>query len=161
MIALPLARGLVTLVDDQDAERLDGRPLWATRRRNTLYVQLTEGGRSVYLHRWLLEVTDRRVLVDHADGHGLNNTRRNLRRADNVTNRANAPGCGGRSTFKGVFPTGSGRWRAQLTVAGVRRSLGTFATDIEAALAYNEAAFEAHGDFAHLNVIPVALTQVS
>jgi hypothetical protein len=160
MIEIPLSRGLVTLVDEHDAEVLAGRSWWAVPRRNTFYAQGQVEGRTVYMHRYLLGVTDPQVFVDHRNGHGLSNWRGNLRLSDNALNQANAPAKGGRSAFKGVFPTGA-RWRAQLTVRGERRSLGTFASEVEAALAYNAAAQEALGAFARLNVIDVALAQLS
>jgi hypothetical protein len=147
MIEIPLSRGLVALVDDIDAELLGGRSWWAVKRRNTFYASGAVQGRTVYMHRYILGVSDPRVFVDHENGEGLDNRRANLRRATNSANRANCGPLGGRSLFKGVFPAGA-RWRAQLTVDGVRRSLGTFATEAEAAEAYNRAAHEAHGRFA-------------
>lgn len=159
MIEIPLSRGLVALVDDLDAERLGGRSWWAVKRRHTFYAAGTVEGRPTYMHRFILSVTDPRVFVDHENGRGLDNRRANLRRATNSSNRANCGPLGGRSAFKGVFPAGR-RWRAQLTVEGVRRSLGTFETEAEAAEAYNRAAYEAHGRFARLNVVPLATGQL-
>jgi hypothetical protein len=96
--------------------------------------------------------------VDHIDGDGLNNRRSNLRIATNKTNRWNSAAVNGaRSPYKGVnwqqFKGKNGKWRAQISVDGKQRHLGLFKTEIEAAVAYDEAALELHGPFARLNIL--------
>lgn len=54
--------------------------------------------------------------------------------------------------YKGVtFCRQTGKWRAQITVNYRATHLGRFVTIEEAALAYNQAALEHFGEFAHLN----------
>ena len=56
--------------------------------------------------------------------------------------------------FKGLkHSTPPGRFRARIIVNEKVHNLGTFATQEDAALAYNKAAIEHYGDFALLNVI--------
>ena len=43
------------------------------------------------------------------------------------------------------------RWRAQITKDRKVTNLGYFADEVDAATAYNFAAFELHGEFARLN----------
>lgn len=160
-IEVPLTKGLVALIDEPDAALIEGRSWHADVRNNgRTYARTTEGRRPAYLHRLVLGVTDRWVYVDHENGNGLDCRRSNLRLSTPVSNRHNVPGFGGTSSFKGVFRAGA-RWRAQITAGGRKVSLGRFDTEHEAALAYNAAAIELHGDFAHLNVISVAPTLVS
>lgn len=90
--------------------------------------------------------------VDHIDGNGLNNRRSNLRIVTHKQNMWNQRGHGGGSEFKGVsFRNDTGVWRAHITVDGKRKWLGTFASEVDAARAYNAAAREAFGEYAKLN----------
>ena len=62
-----------------------------------------------------------------------------------------------KSGYKGVYecftPSKKGMWKALITKNYVSHKLGYFTTKEEAALAYNKAAVELHGEFARLNVI--------
>ncbi len=59
---------------------------------------------------------------------------------------------GGRSKYKGVNPVGTnGRWFASICRNYKRVYLGTFDTEIEAALAYDTTARELFGEYARLN----------
>jgi len=95
------------------------------------------------------------LVCDHVDGVRLNNQRENLRPATKAQNRANA-GKDRRkkptSRYKGVSLV-NGKWIAQGKWNGKQRRFGTFATEDEAARAYNRFAKTEHGEFARLNVI--------
>jgi hypothetical protein len=115
------------------------------------------GGRRVfmYMHRLILPGVPE---VDHEDGDGLNNQRDNLRAATRPQNNANGskrPNHGGRPTssrFKGVsWHKAARKWTAQIKDADRQHYLGCFADEIDAALAYDEAARVAFGEFARLN----------
>lgn len=101
--------------------------------------------------------------TDHADGNGLNNQRSNLRRVTHLQNTWNRNGHPGSSSkYKGVtllrYGTGKykgkySKWWARIVVHGKQVSLGLYEKEEDAALAYNEAALEAFGEYARLNVI--------
>lgn len=58
-----------------------------------------------------------------------------------------------RGKYKGVsFNLNSGKWTAQITVNGVKRHLGSYATEQDAALAYDNAAITSFGSFAFTNL---------
>lgn len=120
----------------------------------TLYA-LTVDSRE-YMHRLLLGCAPGDgQFVDHADGNGLHNCRRNLRlvtRAQQNQNRAMSRSSANR--FKGVTLRASGRWQARIAAHGGFHHLGMFPTEVEAARAYNDAARRLHGEFARLNEIP-------
>ena len=89
-------------------------------------------------------------VVDHKDTNKLNDREHNLRESNNSLNTANKGKCAGsKSVYKGVRARKRGRWQA---VVG-NKTVGSFATEKEAAEAYNTAAKEAYGDHAVLNVI--------
>lgn len=102
------------------------------------------------MHRLILGISGR-TLGDHEDGDSLNNQRYNLRPAtyqDNGANRKKrAPGL---SRFKGVRPSLK-KWRGLVRSNGQIIPLGTFETEIEAALAYDRKARELFGEFARCN----------
>ncbi len=62
----------------------------------------------------------------------------------------------GTSTYRGVSRSSSPNlpWRAALGYRGARYYLGSFATEREAALAYNEAALRIIGEHAVINEVP-------
>lgn len=111
------------------------------------------GKRTILLmHRLVLGLPPRRPLVDHADLDGLNNTRQNLRVANHSLNGVNRVIKSGSSQYRGVYRhTQNHNWVARLKVDGVNRHLGTFASEVDAAEAYDIAAKEVWGDFARLN----------
>ena len=55
------------------------------------------------------------------------------------------------SKFKGVSKRNESKWRARITIDGCKIKLGYFATEFEAAEAYNKAASMHFGAFAKLN----------
>ena len=93
-----------------------------------------------------------KAMLDHRDTNKRNNAFDNLRLANRVLNGANI-GLKSHNTsgYKGVSwykPTK--KWKAQIQVAGKKRSLGYHATKEAAYAAYVEAAREAFGEFARV-----------
>lgn len=92
------------------------------------------------------------MVIDHINGNGLDNRRCNLRictQAENVRNNRGRMGM--TSQYKGVSKW-EGQWIATITSHGKQVRIGQFATEHEAALAYDAAARELHGEYAHLNL---------
>jgi hypothetical protein len=89
-------------------------------------------------------------MLDHKDLDKRNNSFANLRPANRILNGANV-GLKSHNTsgLKGVsWYRQTGKWRAQIQVAGKKRALGYFDTKEEAHAAYVEAANAAFGEFA-------------
>lgn len=114
------------------------------------YRRLNLVGREWYLHRlvWFWHHGRAPVQeVDHIDRDRKNNRIENLRECSKSQNRL-----AGRSRHttgsRGVQRRKSGRWQARIRVGGRKRSLGTFATEKDAALAYARAAIDYFGAFA-------------
>lgn len=152
-VEIPLTRGLVAIVDQEDAARVLALGPWSAfpRGRNwygrrTVRYEDGRGG-SLYLHRVILDVPR----VDHINGDGLDNRRANLRSATHADNMRNSRRrSDNTSGYKGVSASGW-RWVARVYVDSRRLHLGTFASPEEAARAYDAAALELHGEFARLN----------
>lgn len=158
MKEIKLTQGKVALVDDEDFEKLNRFKWYARKGRNTFYAERNIGGRKqhrvIRRHRQILNVNNSQD-VDHRDSDGLNNQRFNLRNCTNQQNCMNArPQSGCLSKFKGVyFHKQINRWRAVLTFNGKVNSCGCYATEEEAACAYNKKAVELFGSFARPNII--------
>jgi hypothetical protein len=91
--------------------------------------------------------------TDHADHDGLNNQRYNLRPWTGGQNLQNArKRAGSSSVYKGVsWDKVNRNWLARICVEKHERNLGRYASEIDAAIAYDAAAREAFGEFACLN----------
>lgn len=155
-IEIPLSRGRVALIDPEDESlALANGPWHSVPGQRTSYartnIKRADGTwTSVYLHVLILGVKS----VDHINGDGLDNRRINLRPASAMQNSYNRPVRSDSSSgFKGVTRNRSrGKpWRAQIGAEGKSIHLGLFDSAVEAALAYDVAAHELHGDFARLN----------
>jgi hypothetical protein len=91
--------------------------------------------------------------VDHIDRNKLNMQKSNLRLATYSQQNANRSKMQTRKTtsrYKGVY-WDRGKWKAQITLDYKTKHLGRFSDEWEAAEAYNKAAIERFGEFAHLN----------
>jgi hypothetical protein len=98
------------------------------------------------------------LVVDHIDNDGLNNRRSNLRICTIKQNSRNSRSPGGASRYKGVSrDKRHKKWRVKIICNGKRISVGYFANEIKAALAYDEHAKELFGEYAYLNFPDAAL----
>lgn len=175
MKEIPLAgkmgAGLSAMVDDEDYDDLNQYHWTATFRtlknrrrvltavsRHTNPADIENGitVSNIRIHRYLMGFPDK--FVDHRDGNPLNNQKYNLRLVTNHQNIMNAKPNKHRRTgikYKGVYQnTGyPNRFSAKIGYKCKRISLGTYGSQEEAAMAYNDAAIKYFGVYAHLNVI--------
>lgn len=108
---------------------------------------------NIWMHREILGLPRRagKLIVDHVNGNGLDNRRKNLRVTIHRLNCVNRPpkaGCASR--FKGVSLERSG-WRASLTSNKITYRINGFSSERDAAKAYNKMAIKYHGAMAWLN----------
>lgn len=149
-----LTRGSLALVDPEDGNWL-GKWNWTTLVRGVkrCAVRRENRGRYIYMHREIMK-PDADQLVDHIFGNSLDNRRRKLRNCIEQSNHVNVLPQRKRtsSRFKGVYhDRRRGQWQAYVNVLGKRYRLGRFATEVEAAEAYDAKAIELHGEFARTN----------
>lgn len=90
--------------------------------------------------------------IDHINGDRSDNSIVNLRLATRDQNNHNRRPQKGSSNYKGVqWHKSAKKWIARAYQDGVRRHLGVFNTEKEAAIAYNKAALSWYGEYSVLN----------
>ncbi|WP_293000061.1 HNH endonuclease [Nevskia sp.] len=148
-VEIPLTKGFFALVDRQDEALVAAYKWHVVEMPKHRYAATTVSGRRVQLHRMLLDAP-KGAVVDHINNNGLDNRRSNIRVCSASQNAWNSvfPRAG---KYKGVYSPKPGIFVAK---AGCKY-IGSFSTEIEAALAYNEVAQRLGGEFARLNEIPV------
>lgn len=162
---IPLTKGQVAIVDDEDHERVSSLKWYAHKayskwyalhsvyRRGTTCEHLT-------MQNFVTGEVPAGHYVDHINGDGLDNRKCNLRIANKSQNKANAKkqiwvsGKPTTSKYKGVYWNKRiSKWNASIKVNYKKIFIGHYHDEIKAALAYNKAAIENFGEFANLNVI--------
>jgi hypothetical protein len=111
------------------------------------------------MHRQLLgnntigSLEERKIVTDHIDGNGLNNTRKNIRTCLQKENLRNQSKIRGNNPYKGITKKKDkpNPWVASIQIDGRHISLGSYKTPLEASIAYDIGALKYHGEFAKPN----------
>ncbi|HEY5893076.1 MAG TPA: HNH endonuclease [Chthoniobacterales bacterium] len=150
-IYMDLGDGAVAIVDSDIAAWILEANWKAQVHRGRHVYAVASIGTTAYLHR-LITRARKGQIVDHINGDTLDNRRCNLRLVTAGQNRANSrKDKDNRCGLKGVTRANSGKWMAQITVAGTRYYLGVYEHKTRAAEAHDRAALHFHGAFAGLN----------
>ena len=166
-VSTPFIVNAIALIDCTDYEKYvvgAGHRWFAIRTgrsSKTVYVATSIKNKHIRLHRLLLDVNDPKILVDHINGNGLDNRRKNLRictMRENLCNRGK--NLNNTTGYKGVYRRKKNskghklsklarkKWSAAIGVRGKSIKLGNFETAREATIAYKKAAKKYHGVFA-------------
>ena len=163
MKTIELTQGKVVLVDDDDFEYLNQWKWFANGNHGILYairrgLMIDGKQKTIRMHRVIMN-TPKNMNVDHIDGDGLNNQKKNLRNCTLAENNRNWRKQKIKtSIYKGVHYNISKfkgythiYIRACIRVNNKLIALGNFKTEESAARAYDEAAKIYFGEFANLN----------
>ena len=160
-----LAGPYFTLVDDEDVKRLSKHNWYLDEPKPGYFrVRSKIAGSWFTMSRYLLDIYDNSIHVDHANGNPLDNRKKNLRACspkENDRNRVKQKSASGKpclSQYKGVSVMTSKwkdrvykYWFAKIMVDREQIYLGTFKTEEEAAKAYDEAAKKHFCEYAKTN----------
>lgn len=146
--------GYIIKVDDEDYGHLS-KFNWCARKNGklNLYAVRYQDRKNIYMHQTLL-IVPKGFHVDHKDQDSLNNQKNNLRKATVSQNCANRKAAKNKSSqYLGVHKMPDGKFQAYSRKNYTRHFGWSFATEEEAALAYNKLAVRLHGEFASINII--------
>lgn len=137
---------LYALIDAEDAERVQEHNWYAKRPGSGghRYATTSIKRSHIRMHRFIVDAPDG-MDVDHINHNTLDNRRCNLRVVDHTVNLHNArrkpskPGKRHVGVYRQTDARRRNPWRARITVDGKVVNLGSFATEEEAARAYDEA----------------------
>ena len=152
---------LPCFVDAADWERVRAHKWYALPNGRTCYAgaNVKNGLRWESFKMHVLLLLPDGQSVDHCHGNGLNNRRYNLRVATTMQNARNRrkslrnnKGVLSASKFKGVYWNRKrNKWEAHIKLNGMRKYIGLFSDEVDAASAYDAAALQHFAEFARLN----------
>lgn len=161
MKLIPLSQGKFAQVDDKEFDRVSKYKWSYTTNNNGKYRNseyacsniLSDNGKKkrTHLHRFILELRDPKILVDHIDGCGLNCVSSNLRLASKSENGFNrGKNSNNTSGYKGVREKRK-KWQTRIAYEHKQLTIGCFKNKIDAAVAYDLWAIDLHRNFAKTN----------
>lgn len=155
MKEIPLTKGYVVLVDDED---FDEQNTWKWHYHSGYAARWSssKGGkkREIISMHSVIANTPKGMMCDHINHKTLDNRRSNLRNCNNSENQRNSfSESRNKSGYKGVYWNKSlGKWHVQIKIPGGKYThVGYFSDLVEAAKKYDEFARKYHGDFVRLN----------
>lgn len=152
---IPLQNGMVALVDDEDYERCMEH-VWTLQNHGKSYITVVSNidGKNVALQSFIANEKED-MCLSFGNKNTLDFRRVNIVFRSRKSMARNSKGeRGSTSKYKGVcLVKRSNKWIAYISIDGIRRHLGTFNNEEDAAKAYNSAAQQFWGEDCYLNVI--------
>jgi hypothetical protein len=143
---IPLSQNKAAIVDSEDYGRLTAMGKWnAYKAGNSWYAKrhaldnITGKRCTIQMHRIIMAPSTKEDHVDHINGNGLDNRKKNLRIVTHRQNHQNR-----HQKRSSVFPGVSWdklnrKWRAMIQIGGRTKHLGRFTIETDAFVAYKKA----------------------
>jgi len=154
-----LTQGKFAIVDPEDYYRLAKFKWHLAKSPTSSYaarwqrLQAKNTRKKIWMHHQVIHIS-KHLLCDHINHNGLDNRKANLRPAtvsQNLCNRQKRKSKT-RSKYKGLeWDKIQKKWKARIQLNNQRIYLGSFASEIDAAKAYDNTAKKYHREFASLN----------
>jgi len=161
---IKLTQGKYALVDEEDFERINKYKWLCSNDRGKQYAKKAEKARrseksktgfssNVIQMANVILGLQRGIIVDHINGDGLDNRKKNLRIVTVQQNNMNRKKMAGlTSKYKGVyFDKSRNIYMAHITINKKMKNLGRFRDEKDAARAYDSAALSLFEQFACIN----------
>lgn len=134
--AVMLVKNKNVIIDIEDVEKVRNNRWWLSGKKH-IYVRCKKDGKSVLLHRLIMDVVDKdtkKIHIDHINGNTLDNRKCNLRIVTPQQNAMNKNKTEyGKNSHNGVhYLKRNKKWRAYITFSGEWIHLGLFETEEEA-----------------------------
>lgn len=149
-------KGLFAIVDDEDYEEGIKYSWHLSMSGNIKYACTTikdsnRQKKNLFLHRLIMKPKSDEI-IDHIDGDGLNNLRKNLRICTYKENSRNIHVAIGMSKYRGVSYATKDAWKVSIINDNDESEyLGTYTDEKDAALVYDKYALKYYKDFANIN----------
>lgn len=148
-------------IDDEDYDLMIQYRWYIVKEPTNVYAKRKVGHgrknrRLIPMHRDILNMSDKKMWVDHINGDGLDNQKGNLRIATPDQNAKNRKvSVRSKTGFKGVRLTPNRKKPCAVAINSNGKDYfgGYFDNAIDAARKFNELSIKHHGEFAYLNKI--------
>jgi len=146
----------IAFVDDDNFESLSKYKWYLSRLGYAIGGEKSDGKKAfVKMHRFIMNIDDPKIKIDHIDGNKLNNQKSNLRIATPAQNMHNSKKRDNtKNKYKGVnYLPKWNLWQSRCRINGYDIFLGNYKSEIAAAYAYNKKALEL-SEFSRINYLP-------
>lgn len=139
------------LIDLDDVDKVKNIKWHRSDLQRSTYYCLSNDPEWKRIHRLIMGVTDKNIVVDHINHNGLDNRKSNLRICTSGQNTCNClTSKNNKSGHKGVYWSKERKkWCAQISINNKTKGLGRYDTIEEAIEACEKAAKEYYGEFAN------------
>ena len=156
-VGLIIMKRGIALIDIEDIERVKGYTWYFDGKQVRTHLPGLPR-RTLKLSRLVLYKEKHTTIkedADHVFHNQLDNRKQSLRPATSQQNNCNKLSKKHTSNYRGVYRVRQGKkWRSAISLNYKIIHLGYFINELDAAIAYNEAAKKLHGEFATLNIFP-------